>query len=283
VLENQQVVRWRAPCIAARRQVTLMYASQARSTLVSGLLHVAGIVLVLVATKVTPVVIQHYNAVPIAERDISPYLPAPSNGGGGGGARELTPASKGVLPRAALRQFVPPTTHILNDNPRLAMEMAIVAPPDVSIPVSPGPIGLPDGIPGPPSDGMGRNGGIGDTGDGGGVGNRRGPGAGNQGDYGGISGTAGMGGVVTRAVLQWKAEPEYSEEARKARLQGTVVLRIVIDARGQATNIEIAHSLGLGLDERAVESVRRWRFRPAMQNGKPVPSSAIVEVNFRLL
>jgi len=66
-------------------------------------------------------------------------------------------------------------------------------------------------------------------------------------------------------------------------VQGTVVLRIVVDARGQAQNIEIARSIGLGLDERAVESVKRWRFRPATQNGRPVASSAIVEVNFRLL
>jgi TonB family protein len=188
-----------------------------------------------------------------------------------------------VLPRPALRQFVPPTTHILNENPRLAMEMAIVAPPEVALPALSGPIGLPDGIPGPPSDGMGKNGGIGDKGDGGGIGNRRGPGAGDGGDGGGITGTAGMRGTITQAVLQWKAEPEYSEEARKARLQGTVVLRIVVDARGQATNIEIAQSLGLGLDERAVESVKRWRFRPATQNGKAVASAAIVQVNFRLL
>jgi len=258
-----------------------MYASPRRSALISGLLHAAGIVLVLIATKVTPAIVERYNLVPIAERDLSPYLPTRSTEGGGGGGRESTPASKGVLARPALRQFVPPTTHIINENPRLAMEMAIVAPPDVSLPAMAGPIGLPDGIPGPPSDGRGGHGGIGD-GDGGGMGNHRGPSAGN-GDGIGIIGTSGVRGIVTPAVLQWKAEPEYSEEARKARLQGTVVLRIVIDARGQATGIEIARSLGLGLDERAVESVKRWRFRPAMQNGKPVPSNAIVEVNFRLL
>jgi TonB family protein len=260
-----------------------MYASPRRSALISGLLHAAGIVLVLIATKVTPPIVERYNLVPIAERDISPYLPAPGAGGGGGGGRESTPASKGVLARPALRQFVPPTTHIVNENPRLAMEMAIVAPPDVSMPVLSGPVGLPDGIPGPPSNGMGKNGGIGDRGDGGGIGNRRGPGAGDGGDGIGITGTAGVRGAVTPAVLQWKAEPEYSEEARRAKLQGTVVLRIVVDARGQATGIEIARSLGLGLDERAVEAVKRWRFRPALQNGKAVPSNAIVEVNFRLL
>src|SRR5207253_3091818 len=116
--------------------------------------------------------------------------------------------------RRELRQFVPPTTRILNDNPRLAMEMAIVAPPDVSMPVLSGPIGLPDGIPGPPSNGRGKNGGIGDEGNGGGIGNRPGPGAGPDGGGPGVSGTAGIRGIVTQAVLQWKSEPEYSEDAR---------------------------------------------------------------------
>ena len=84
-------------------------------------------------------------------------------------------------------------------------------------------------------------------------------------------------------MLLWKNEPEYSEEARKAKLQGTVVLRIEIDARGQVQNIAVLRSLGLGLDERAVESVRRWRFRPGYSGGKPATTSAVVEVSFRLL
>src|SRR5512133_3352631 len=106
-------------------------------------------------------------------------------------------------PRRALRQFTPPTVHILNDNPRLAMEMAIVAPPDIAMPALSTNIGLPDGILGPPSNGRGRNGGIGD-GDGGGVGDRRGPGAGNGGDGGGVTGLTPIRGYITPAVLQGK-------------------------------------------------------------------------------
>ena len=82
-------------------------------------------------------------------------------------------------------------------------------------------------------------------------------------------GSASVRGVVTAPVLLWKNEPEYTEDARKAKLQGTVMLRIEIDARGQVRNFAVLHSLGLGLDERAVESVRRWRFRPGYANGKP--------------
>jgi TonB family protein len=261
-----------------------MYASPKRSALVSGLLHAAVIVLVLTATKVAPPLASRLHIIAIADRDISPYLPpVRSTGGGGGGTRDLTPASRGELPKRALRQFTPPTVRILNDNPRLAMEATIVAPPDLDMPSVVTTIGLPDGVLGPPSNGLGRNGGIGDTGDGGGVGNNRGPGAGSSGNGGGVTGMTPIRGHITPAVLQWKTEPEYSEEARRAQLQGTVSLRIEIDATGAPRNIVVARSLGLGLDEKAVEAVRRWRFRPASQNGKPVASPALVDVSFRLL
>src|SRR6185369_2377743 len=175
---------------------------------------------VLALTNVAPRIAPHYNTVPIADRDISPYLPVfRSTGGGGGGTHDPTPASRGELPKRATRQFTPPTVRILNDNPRLPMEATILGPPDLAMP-TPVVIGLPDGVLGPPSNGLGRNGGIGDTGDGGGAGNRRGPGAGDGGDGGGITGMTPARGLITQAILQWKTEPEYSEDARKAKLQG---------------------------------------------------------------
>lgn len=260
-----------------------MYASPKRSALFSGLLHAAAIVLVLVATKAVAPPLTSYRSVPIAERDISAYVPVFRNdGGGGGGGRELLPASRGELPKRATRQFVPPTTHILNPDPKLAIEPAILGAPDVSMP-TPAVIGLPDGIIGPPSDGLGKNGGIGNRGDGGGAGDSVGPGAGPDGRNGGVSGMSPSRGRITPATVLSKPEPEYSEDARKAKLQGTVILRIEVDVQGRAQNISIAHSLGLGLDEKAVEAVRRWLFRPATQNGKPISQQAIVEVNFRLL
>ena len=80
-----------------------------------------------------------------------------------------------------------------------------------------------------------------------------------------------------------KIEPEYTEEARRAKLQGTVLLRIEVNERGQPQNLRIRQSLGLGLDERAVDAVKRWRFRAGTADGKPVVTEAVVEVNFRLL
>ena len=91
------------------------------------------------------------------------------------------------------------------------------------------------------------------------------------------------GGAVTQPALIFKTEPEYSEEARKARLQGTVELRIVVDTQGLAQNISVSHSLGLGLDGRAIDAVKKWKFRPGKVNGKPTAVAALVEVNFRLL
>jgi periplasmic protein TonB len=259
-----------------------MYASPKRSALVSGLLHAAAIVLVLVATNVKTVPRAHLGIVPIAERDISAYLPLThSEGGGGGGARDDTPATKGPLPPTRLRVFTPPVVRILNENPRLTMEAAILGPPELTVPAPA--YGDPNGILGRLSSGPGDGGGIGD-GHQGGVGGGRGPGAGPNGEGGGISGgNPPVRAVVTAPVLLWKNEPEYTEDARKAKLQGTVTLRIEIDAHGQVQNIAMLHTLGLGLDERAVESVRHWRFRPGYSNGKPAATTAVVEVSFRLL
>jgi TonB family protein len=88
---------------------------------------------------------------------------------------------------------------------------------------------------------------------------------------------------VTPPQLIYKKEPEYSEEARKAKYQGTALLLVDVDASGHVTGTKVIRSLGLGLDEKAVEAVRQWRFRPGMKDGKPVAVQAEVEVNFRLL
>ena len=92
-----------------------------------------------------------------------------------------------------------------------------------------------------------------------------------------------IGGDVSAPVLVTKVEPEYSEEARKAKYSGTVLLSIVVDANGLPRDIHIIRPLGLGLDEKAIEAVSKWRFRPGMKGGHAVATQAQVEVNFRLL
>jgi TonB family protein len=88
---------------------------------------------------------------------------------------------------------------------------------------------------------------------------------------------------ATRPVLLLVKEPEYSEAARKAKHQGTVVLHVEVDESGQATNLKVLRSLGLGLDEKALEAVQQWKFQPGMKDGKPVAVQAQVVVDFRLL
>jgi TonB family protein len=221
--------------------------------------------------------------------DIAPYVPdiAPKKqamgGGGGGGDRSPLPASKGKLPRPALKQFTPPMAVVNNPNPRLVMEPTIIAPPDTPLPQVDLPMyGDPFGKIGPPSNGPGSGGGIG-SGSGGGVGSGRGGGFG-PGEGGGVGGGAfRIGGGVSAPVPIFKPEPEYSEEARKAKFQGTVLLAIVVDVDGRARDIRVIRPLGMGLDEKAIEAVSRWRFKPGYKDGRPVPVQAAVEVNFRLL
>ncbi len=78
-------------------------------------------------------------------------------------------------------------------------------------------------------------------------------------------------------------QPAYSEEARKAKFQGHLLLSAEIDPSGQVKNPRVMHSLGLGLDEKALEAIRQWQFEPAIKDGKPVPAYVQVEMNFRLL
>ena len=78
-------------------------------------------------------------------------------------------------------------------------------------------------------------------------------------------------------------EPEYSEEARKAKWQGTVVLTVIVDEAGRPSHVSVLRSLGLGLDQKAIDAVSQWRFKPGLKDGKAVPVIATIEVNFRLL
>ena len=263
---------------------------QSRSQGLSVLIHVS--LVVLAFTLGTNKSVQNavkQTAQVFAPIDLAPYQPqAPvkkdtMGGGGGGGDRSPLPPSKGRLPRQSLKQFTPPMAVVNNPNPKLVMEPTILVPPDVSLPnVNMPNYGDPLAKLGPPSNGPGSGGGIG-TGSGGGVGSGRGGGFG-PGEGGGAGGGAfRIGGGVSAPVPIFKVEPEYSEEARKAKFQGTVLLAIVVDEEGRTRNIRVMRSLGMGLDEKAIEAVSKWRFRPGYKDGRPVPVMANVEVNFRLL
>ena len=206
-----------------------------------------------------------------------------SGGGGGGGRKTLTPPSLGKLPRAADKQFVPPDPEPpKNPDPKLIVEPTIVAPQLASLPQSNFlNLGDPNGVLGPPSAGPGVGGGIG-TGQGRGVGEGKGPGVGPGEGGGAGGGVFRVGGGITAPVVIQKVDPQYSEEARKARYQGTVVLEAIVRRDGTCDIQRIVRSLGFGLDENAIQALKQWRFRPGMRNGVPVDVSLNIEVNFNL-
>lgn len=224
----------------------------------------------------------------VAPVDLAPFKPdvkpaaKSMGGGGGGGDRSPLPASKGKLPKIG-RQFTPPMAVVNNPNPKLIMEPTLEIQPNAQLPqVNMPNYGDPLARIGPPSNGPGSGAGIG-SGSGGGVGSGRGTGFG-PGEGGGVGGGVyRIGGGVSAPTLVFKVEPEYSEEARKAKFQGTVVLAVVVDEKGTPRDLKVLRPLGLGLDEKAIEAVSKWRFRPGYKDGKAVPVSATIEVNFRLL
>lgn len=259
--------------------------NESRSALSSMIIH--GVVIALLIFVSTNKQVQNVvkEFTPLAA-PLSEYIPktAPKKqtmgGGGGGGARDVTPPSKGKLPKVAPKQFVPPQLQKV-EQPKLVMEPTIIAQADTLPKVNLPMLGDPLSGLSAPSQGSG-SGGFG-TGKGGGVGSGSGAGFG-PGSGGGTGGGAfRVGGGVSAPSVLFKVEPEYSEEARKAKFQGTVVLAIVVDPSGKARDIRVIRPLGLGLDEKAIEAVMKWRFKPGLKDGAAVPVQATVEVNFRLL
>jgi TonB family protein len=91
-----------------------------------------------------------------------------------------------------------------------------------------------------------------------------------------------VGGGVSAPKAIFSPDPEYSEEARKAKYQGTAVLSLIVGADGRPRNISVARSLGMGLDQKAIEAVKQWKFEPAKKDGTPVAVLIQVQVDFRL-
>jgi TonB family protein len=274
------------------RDIWGAYNYKKRGVIGSTVVHmavVAGIIaLSIVGAKVVKQV--DHPTVTLVAPDISDYMPLSSKkndtigGGGGGGDRDKLQAPKGRLPKLAMEQFTPPAMVIRNEHPKLAVEPTVVVPPQVRLPqVAALNLGDPKAVipTGPMSNGTGSGGGIG-SGSGGGVGSGEGPGVG-PGRGGGIGGGVfKVGGGVSAPRALSTPDPEYSEEARKAKYQGTVVLWLIVDQSGRPQQVRVARSLGMGLDQKAIEAVKQWKFEPAMKDGRPVAVQINVEVNFRL-
>jgi TonB family protein len=207
------------------------------------------------------------------------------SGGGGGGDHDPLPAPKGRLPKAALQQITPPAIVLRNQKPRLAVEPTVVVPPQVHMAenhmLNLGTNAAPVMPSAPPSNGTGSGGGIG-SGSGGGVGVGHGPGVG-AGTGGGIGGGVyKVGGGISAPQAISAPDPEYTEEARRAKTQGTCILWLIVDAAGKPRDVKVVRGLGYGLDAKALEAVRQWRFQPSLKDGKPVDVQISVEVAFHL-
>jgi periplasmic protein TonB len=249
-------------------------------------LHVAAIALIIssgwwMVENRSQVRAQVFEIIPTNDDYLLPVAPGALHGGGGGGDRDLLPASHGAPPRFAAEQLTPPAVIVRNENPKLPAEPTVIGPPDLVLAPS-DKYGDPmANILNPPSNGPGSGGGIG-SGHGGGVGSGEGPGVG-AGIGGGIGGGIyRVGGGVSPPHPIYDPDPEYSDEARKAKFQGSVVLMVIIGADGRPHDPRILRSLGMGLDQKALDAVRTWRFAPAMKDNRPVSVQISIEVMFRL-
>lgn len=242
-------------------------------------IHVAAIALLLwgFANPAVRTTIKHQVQLIDPAPALKPWLP--HSGAGGGGQQQKLAATKGQLPKPAKRVFTPPMNEL---EAKLMMTPSILAPPDAPLPESDlnnwgDPLAaLVNG-----SAGKGRDPGIGNNGGSGigpGNGASYGPGTGN--DFGPVYSS---GGGITQPILIYSIDPDYSEDARKAKYSGVVSLTLIVDAQGQPRDIRVVKGLGMGLDEKAMDAVSRWKFRPGKKNGLAVNVRAKVEVSFRLL
>lgn len=222
--------------------------------------------------------------------DISTYLPPPPpkvlpvapkmGGGGGGGAHQVIEPTRGNPPRIVAPAPVNAPQILRLDQPKLAAEPSEI----VKMPENPA---LPNlGLSSShqialASQGSGSNSGFGKgLGGGLGMGHGIGSGPGSGGGYGG--GLMSVGGGVSAPTLIHSIEPEFTEQAREANFQGSASIELIVDQQGNPQNIRVVRHLGMGLDEKAVEAVRQYKFRPAMYQGHPVAVQIIIDVDFHL-
>jgi TonB family protein len=265
---------------------------RANGVAISAMIHVAVLGLLLSGVFVSHEIVQrqeHQVVTLVAPSPDSYALPVSKkvvSGGGGGGDRDVIPAPKGHPPKATLKQQItPPAIVMRNPQPKLAVQPTVVAPPSVHVAENRMPnLGttISAAMPAaPPSNGTGAGGGIG-SGSGGGVGVGHGPGIG-AGSGGGIGGGVyKVGGGISAPTAISSPDPQYTEEARRAKKQGTCTLWLIVDSAGRPRDIRVVRGLGFGLDEKALEAVRNWRFQPALKDGKPVDVQISVEVEFHL-
>jgi len=272
------------------KEIWGFYNYKKNGALGSTVAHVIVIALIIGATILGRRIVTKVEAKPpvtelVDPGDFIPLKPAKTQagGGGGGGDRDVLKASQGKLPKFSMKpQLAPPAAVIRNLDPKLAVEPTVMVPPDIKVAMNSFPnLGDPKSSAVIPSNGTGGGSGIG-SGEGGGVGSGNGRGVGPGEGMGMGGGVFRPGRGVTPPRVIYQTDPEFSEEARKAKYQGTCVLGLVVDANGHPTQIRVLSALGMGLDEKAIESVKNWKFEPGKKDGHDVAVEIAVEVDFHL-
>jgi protein TonB len=279
--------------------------SPVRALAASGALHVIAFVALAFLTSLKVATAPHESATPV--RLVFLATPGPGGGGGGGGLRQSAPPTRAELKGAsALRSPVtPPVVHRPDPQPQrrpkpVAVRPETVEPPAPPPPAPPEPMpeivapvatapadarDTPGTIPDPVNDtgnrGSGSGGGAGTgTGTGSGEGQGAGIGAGSGGGTGGGPYRPGSG--ITPPAIEREVKPDYTEEARRRGVAGDVVLEIVVRSNGSVGDVKVLQGLPGGLNERAIDAVRQWRFSPARRFGTPVDVIVEVAVEFKL-
>lgn len=219
--------------------------------------------------------------------DLTIYAPAVTRGamggGGGGGAHDPVAPREGNPPKFERAPLTPPVIPLIA-KPLLAIENAVAVPPEVKLPENPAlmQVGVQHSVNVTlDSNGPGTHAGIG-VGNNGGDGPGDGPGYG-PGRDGGIGGNVYQpGGDVSAPTLVFAPEAEFSDEARRNKYEGICVVGVIVDAQGNPRNLRVLRHLGMGLDEKALDAVARYKFKPAKKNGKAVAVRIEVYVNFRM-
>jgi TonB family protein len=210
-------------------------------------------------------------------------LKSANHGGGGGGEHNKIEAEIGKTPKADLHPLAPVSRPI--ENPALAVDPAVLVQPEIKLPDNPALQNF--GVKNSPnvtlaSMGTGGPAGLGaGTGNGVGTGKGSGYGPGEGGNFGG--GLYSIGGDVSKPIVISSVDPEFTDEARRAKYQGVVLVGLIVDAQGNPQNVHVVRAIGYGLDEKAVEAVKQYKFKPAIKQGKgPVPVQLSIYVNFRI-
>jgi TonB family protein len=244
---------------------------------------IAGLLLLYVVSR-APEVLQPKPAMTLPEVTWI-ATPGPGGGGGGGGNRMPDPPRQAELkgPEKINVPVAPTPKPTPKETPPPAQLVIPAVPQAAAIQDLPGMLTNAPAL-SVPSQGMGTGGGAG-TGQGTGIGPGSGPGFG-PGTGGGFGGGAYQPGVagVSMPEVTYEKKPEYTSAAMRAKVQGTVEVEAVVSPDGTVTDARVVRSLDdrFGLDEKAIEAVRLWRFRPAMKGGRPVPVRVIIELTFTL-